>query len=87
MGYNEDYISTKGIVMNKNIALLAIFVEGALIGGVTAGFVRFMQDQKEFDRQSKKLNDILNHNPFTVTTDTNIDNDGKVIIDVTVADK
>lgn len=73
--------------MNKNIALLAIFVEGALIGGVTAGFVRFMQDQKEFDRQSKKLNDILNRNPFTVTTDTNIDNNGKVIIDVTVADK
>ena len=87
MDYNEDHISTKGIVMNKNIALLAIFVEGALIGGVTAGFVRFMQDQKEFDRQSKKLNDILNRNPFTVTTDTNIDNNGKVIIDVTVADK
>nr|DAZ04703.1 MAG TPA: hypothetical protein [Caudoviricetes sp.] len=58
MDYNEDHISTKGIPMNKNIALLAIFVEGALLGGVAAGFVNFMQEQKEFDRECKKLDDI-----------------------------
>ena len=73
--------------MNKNIALLAIFVEGALLGGVAAGFVNFMQEQKEFDRECKKLDDILNRNPFRKEPDTKIDNTGKTVIDATVVDE
>lgn len=73
--------------MNKNIALLAIFVEGALLGGVAAGFVNFMQEQKEFDRERKKLDDILKRNPFRKEPDTKIDNAGKTIIDATVVDE
>ena len=73
--------------MNKNIALLAIFVEGALLGGVAAGSVNFMQEQKEFDRECKKLDDILKRNPFRKEPDTKIDNAGKTIIDATVVDE
>ena len=73
--------------MNKNIALLAIFVEGALLGGVAAGFANFMQEQKEFDRECKKLDDIQKRNPFRKEPDTKIDNAGKTIIDATVVDE
>lgn len=73
--------------MNKNIALLAIFVEGALLGGVAAGFVNFMQEQKEFDRDCKRLDDILKRNPFRKEPDTKIDNTSKTVIDTTVVDE
>ena len=63
--------------MNKNIALLAIFVEGALLCAVAAGFVNFMQEQKKFDRECKKLDDSLKRNPFRKEPDTKIDNTGK----------
>ena len=63
--------------MNKNIALLAIFVEGALLCAVAAGFVNFMQEQKEFDRECEKLDDTLKRNPFRKEPDTKIDNTGK----------
>lgn len=60
--------------MNKKIALLAIFVEGALLCAVAVGFVNFMQEQKEFDRECKKLDDTLKRNPFRKEPDTKIDN-------------
>lgn len=63
--------------MNKNIALLAIFVEGALLSAVAAGFVNFMQEQKEFDRECKKLDDSLKRNPFRKEPDTKINNTSK----------